>query len=291
MTPEELSKKIRRLEIRTRREVTAALAGDYKSAFRGSGMEFDEVREYQPGDEVRQIDWNVTARQGRPFVKRFQEERELTVFLAVDVSASMRAAAGGAVSCADLAAELCATLAFSAVKSNDKAGLLLYSDRVERFLPPRKGAPHAMRILHDVLGCQPSGRGTGLGAALEQIGRVLRHRAVVFILSDFLGGGDYDQALRRIALRHDVIALALDAAEEGRLPEEGLVEFEDAESGERVLVDCASPAVRRAYAAAVLRRRADLDLRLRRLGTTSLHLTAGADFLPTLAAFLRHRHG
>ncbi len=286
MTPEELSKKIRRLEIRTRREVTEALAGDYKSAFRGSGMEFDEVREYQPGDEVRQIDWNVTARQGRPFVKRFQEERELTVFLAVDVSASMRAAA-----CAELASELTATLAFSAVKSNDKAGLLLYSDRVERFLPPRKGAPHAMRILHDVLGCQPAARGTGLGAALEQIGRVLRHRAVVFILSDFLGGGDYDQTLRRLALRHDVIALVLDDADEGRLPAEGLVEFEDAESGERRLVDCSSPAVRRAYAAAVLRRRADLDLRLRRLGADFLHLTTGSDYLPTLAAYLRHRHG
>ena len=290
MTPEELSKKIRRLEIRTRREVTEALAGDYKSAFRGSGMEFDEVREYQPGDEVRQIDWNVTARQGRPFVKRFQEERELTVFLAVDVSASMRTGQGAA-SCADLAAELTATLAFSAVKSNDKAGLLLYSDRVERFLPPRKGAPHAMRILHDALGCQPAGRGTGLGAALEQIGRVLRHRAVVFILSDFLGGGDYDQALRRLALRHDVIALALDAADEGRLPEEGLVEFEDAESGERRLVDCSSPAVRRAYAAAALSRRTELDLRLRRAGAGILHLTAGSDFLPALAAYLRHRHG
>ena len=288
LTPAEISKKIRRIELMTRKTVTEALAGDYKSAFRGSGMEFDEVREYQAGDDVRSIDWNVTARQGRPFIKRFHEERELTVFLAVDLSASGRFG-GGDESKKDLAAQVGATLAFSAIKSNDKVGLLLFTDRVELFIPPAKGTTHAMRLLREILGFQPQGRGTAIGPALDFLGRVLRKRAVVFLLSDFIGDEDFDQALRRTAHRHDLVALSLTDPTEAQLPDAGVVEVEDAESGERMLVDTGSAAVRRAYGAHFAEEAARLQQRLQRSGVDTLNLTVGEDFAKPLTAFMRRR--
>ena len=288
MLPSELAKKIRQLEIRTRKEVTDVLAGDYKSAFRGAGMEFDEVREYLPGDDVRSIDWNVTARQGRPFIKRFQEERELTVFFAVDLSASGFYGAGQ-TSKNDLAAELCATLAFSAVKSNDKVGLLLFTDRTELFIPPVKGTARAMRVVREVLGFRPQGTGTDLAGAVNFLARVLKKRAVVFLISDFIGGGEYDKPLRLLAQRHDVVALQLTDETELTLSNDGLVEMQDAETGEVVLVDTASRAVRDAFAAEAARRQALLTTRLRRLGVDQLALAAGRDFVHDLSAFLKRR--
>ena len=288
MLPSELAKKIRQLEIRTRKEVTDVLAGDYKSAFRGAGMEFDEVREYLPGDDVRSIDWNVTARQGRPFIKRFQEERELTVFFAVDLSASGFYGAGQ-TSKNDLAAELCATLAFSAVKSNDKVGLLLFTDRTELFIPPVKGTARAMRVVREVLGFRPQGTGPALAGAVNFLARVLKKRAVVFLISDFIGGGEYDKPLRLLAQRHDVVALQLTDETELTLPNDGLVEMQDAETGEVVLVDTASRAVRDAFAAEAARRQALLTTRLRRLGVDQLALAAGRDFVHDLSAFLKRR--
>ncbi len=290
MLPAELAKKIRQLEIRTRKEVTDILAGDYKSAFRGTGMEFDEVREYTPGDEVRSIDWNVTARQGRPFIKRFQEERELTVFFAVDLSASGCYGAGG-TSKNELAAELCAILSLAAVKNNDKVGLMLFTDRTELFIPPAKGVTHAMRIVREVLGYQPVGRGTDLAGAAGYLARALKKRAVVFFISDFLQGGNYDQELQHLARRHDLVALALDDAAELTLPDAGLVEVMDAESGRRVLVDTGSAAVRRAYETAIRNRIAASTARLRRLGVEQLRLAAGTEYVGALAAFLRRRTG
>ena len=288
MLPSELAKRIRQLEIRTRKEVTDVLAGDYKSAFRGAGMEFDEVREYLPGDDVRSIDWNVTARQGRPFIKRFQEERELTVFFAVDLSASGYYGAGKS-SKNDLAAELCATLAFSAVKNNDKVGLLLFTDRTELFIPPVKGTTRAMRVIREVLGFRPQGTGTDLAGAVNFLARVLKKRAVVFLISDFIGGGDYDKPLQLLARRHDVVALQLTDDSEMALPNAGLIEMQDAETGETILVDTASRAVRDAFAADSARRQALLTSRLQRLGVDQLPLATGHDFIRDLSAFLKRR--
>lgn len=288
MLPSELSSKIRQIEIRTRKTVTDVLAGEYKSAFKGSGMEFDEVREYTPGDEVRTIDWNVTARQGRPFVKRYQEERELTVFFAVDLSASGRYGTGTA-SKNDLAAELCATLAFSAVKSNDKAGLLLFTDRIELFIPPAKGATHAMRLIREVLGFTPKGRGTDIAGALDYLAKVLRKRAVVFLISDFIQGGDYDQQLQRLSRRHDLVSLSISDAGESCLEDVGLIEVADAETGEQLLIDTGSAAVRAAYAESAAARLAALNNRFKRLGVDQLHLETGREYLHELSLFLRRR--
>ena len=288
MLPSELAKRIRQLEIRTRKEVTDVMAGDYKSAFRGAGMEFDEEREYLPGDDVRSIDWNVTARQGRPFIKRFQEERELTVFFAVDLSASGYYGAGKS-SKNDLAAELCATLAFSAVKNNDKVGLLLFTDRTELFIPPVKGTTRAMRVIREVLGFRPQGTGTDLAGAVNFLARVLKKRAVVFLISDFIGGGDYDKPLQLLARRHDVVALQLTDDSEMTLPNAGLVEMQDAETGETILVDTASRAVRDAFAADSARRQALLTSRLQRLGVDQLPLATGHDYIRDLSAFLKRR--
>ena len=288
MLPSELAKRIRQLEIRTRKEVTDVMAGDYKSAFRGAGMEFDEVREYLPGDDVRSIDWNVTARQGRPFIKRFQEERELTVFFAVDLSASGYYGAGKS-SKNDLAAELCATLAFSAVKNNDKVGLLLFTDRTELFIPPVKGTTRAMRVIREVLGFRPQGTGTDLAGAVNFLARVLKKRAVVFLISDFIGGGDYDKPLQLLAQRHDVVALQLTDDSEMTFPNAGLIEMQDAETGETILVDTASRAVRDAFAADSARRQALLTSRLQRLGVDQLPLATGHDYIRDLSAFLKRR--
>ena len=288
MELQELTKKLRRLEIRSRRDATDVLAGEFKSAFRGAGMEFDEVREYLPGDDVRSIDWNVTARQGRPFIKRFQEERELTVFFVVDCSASGRFG-GTAATLNDLAAELCATLAFSAVKSNDKVGLLLFSDRIERFIPPAKGATHAMRMIREVLGCTPEGEGTDLPNALNFLARALKKRAVVFVLSDFFGCGEFERPMQMLAQKHDVVVLPLRDPSLETLPNAGLLEIADAESGDHFLVDTSCAAVRQAYAERMRKRNDLLVSRLKRLGVDQLPLSLGDECTREVAAFLKRR--
>ena len=287
MIPKELAKKIRYIQIRTSKTVNDVMAGEYKSAFRGAGMEFDEVREYQPGDEVRSIDWNVTARQGRPFVKRFHEERELTVLFVVDLSAS--GLFGSSLrSKNDLAAELCALLSFSAVKSNDKVGLILFTDRIERFIPPAKGITHAMRIIREVLGFVPNGKETNIPDALDFLGKVIRKRAVVFLISDFLSE-NFEKPLRMLSRRHDLIAVSISDAREQSLPDVGLLELEDAETGECLLIDTGSMQVRKDYAKLAEQQQNGLRSAFRSMGIDQLDLRTDQDYQNALATFFRRR--
>ena len=241
---------MRQLEIRTRRLVNDTLAGEYHSVFKGRGMDFDEVREYVPGDEVRTIDWNVTARAGRPFVKKFTEERELTILLLVDVSASGNFGSA-AQSKRELAAELASVLAFSAIRNSDKVGLILFTDRIEQYIPPKKGRRHVLRVVREILFYQPRGRGTDTVKALDFANHILHRRAIAFLISDFQSPGDPDQALadlrramRQTNRRHDLVALHIQDAREKSLPDVGVLAIEDAETGEVVELDTADPEVR-----------------------------------------------
>ena len=235
LTAQEILKKVRRIEIRTNRLVNESLAGEYHSVFKGRGMEFDEVREYTPGDDIRTIDWNVTSRMGHPYVKKFVEERELTVMLLVDASASGDFGTVGSTKRA-MAAEVCALLAFSAIRNNDRVGLLIFTDREERYVPPRKGRNHVLRVIREVLTFQPVGKRTDLALALESLARGIRRRSVAFVVSDFLGP-EFERELRLANRKHDLIALALSDPRELELPAVGLLELEDAETGRRILVD------------------------------------------------------
>src|SRR2546426_12701490 len=231
MIPKEILKKVRQIEIRTNREVTDVLGGQYHSVFKGRGMEFEEVREYLPGDEIRSIDWNVTARFDHPFIKKFKEERELTVMLVVDVSASGQF---GSVRQRknELAAELAAVLAFSAIRNNDKVGVILFTDRVEKYIAQKKGRRHVLRVIREILAFEPEGKGTNLRLALDYLNRVQRRRAVCFLISDFQDE-EFRKSLRVAGKRHDVVALSLRDPREEELPAVGLVELRDAETGER----------------------------------------------------------
>src|ERR1700675_4289305 len=235
MKTSEILKKIRILEIKTKGLVETAFAGDYHSVFKGRGMNFEDVREYQPGDEIRAIDWNVTARLGTAFVKKFTEERELTVVLVVDVSASGNF---GSVSQSkrELAAEVACVLAFSAIRNNDKVGLLLFSDRVELFIPPKKGRSHTLRIIREILFFEPAGRGTAPGLALDYLNKVVTRRAVVFFISDFQTG-DFSRELSVSGRRHDFIAVHVQDQREEVLPNVGIITLEDAETGEQIEIN------------------------------------------------------
>src|SRR6516225_7269677 len=253
MLPREVLRQIRRLQLKARRAVEDLLGGEYHSVFKGTGIAFEEVREYQPGDDIRTIDWNVTARMGHPFIKRFVEERELTVMLAVDCSGSHQFGTQLQQK-REVAAELAAILAFSAIRNNDKVGLIEFTDRVERFVPPRKGTRHVLRLIRDVLFFQPTHRGTALGEGLDYLNRLLHRRSIVFLFSDFLDQG-YERALKRTARHHDLIAVRISDPREEQLPAVGLLELEDAETGKRLLVDAGSGRVRDAFAVAVRQRR------------------------------------
>lgn len=245
MLPREILRQVRRLQLKARRAVEDLLGGEYHSVFRGAGIAFEEVRAYQPGDDVRTIDWNVTARMGQPFVKRYIEERERTVVLAMDVSGSL-AFSTARQSKREVAAELAALLAFSATSNNDRVGLMQFTDRIEHYLPPGKGARHVLRLIRDVLFYEPTRRGTALGSGLDHLNRVLRRRAIVFLFSDFLDL-EYERAFRRTARRHDLIAVRLVDSREEQLPDVGLIELEDSETGQRLLVDTSSGALRQGY--------------------------------------------
>jgi uncharacterized protein (DUF58 family) len=279
-------RKVRRLEIRTRRLVDESLAGSYHSMFRGRGMEFAEVREYTPGDDVRTIDWNVSARMGHPFVKKFTEERELTVVLVVDASGSEGFGTGTATKIA-LSAELAALLAFSAIRNNDRVGLLLFTDRVERFLPPRRGREHALRVVREVLAAEPAGRGTRIGQALEYL-HVLRKRAVVFLISDFQDA-DYERTMRAVARRHDLVAICVTDPRETALPEVGLVAVVDPETGATGLIDAGSSAFRRAYARVAEELRTELRSTMRRARVDLLELSTAEPYEVPLVKFFRER--
>jgi len=287
--------RMRQLEIRTRRMVNDGLAGAYHSVFKGRGMDFDEVREYSPGDEVRTIDWNVTARAGRPFVKKFTEERELTIFLVVDISASGNFGSD-TLSKRDLAAELAGVLAFSAIRNSDKVGLLLYSDRVERFIPPNKGRRHVLRVVRDALYHVAEGSGTDTVKALDVANRVLHRRAVVFLISDFESPGEPSRvrtelrrALRQTHRRHDLIAVQIADPRERELPNVGIVALEDAETGEVVEIDTGSAAVRRRFAAAALEREVRWQSDCRAEGVDTLKLRTDRAYLPALQRLFKNR--
>jgi uncharacterized protein (DUF58 family) len=286
---------MRQLEIRTRRMVNDTMAGAYHSVFKGRGMDFDEVREYTPGDEVRTIDWNVTARAGRTFVKKFTEERELTLFLVVDISASGNFGSS-ALAKRDLAAELASVLAFSAIRNSDKVGLLLYTDRIERYLPPKKGRRHVLRVVRDILYHEPRGIGTDTVKVLDVVNHVLHRRAVVFLISDFETGGDPHLAraqLRRAARqtnrRHDLIAVHIEDPREKELPDVGIVALEDAETGEIIEVDTSRAAVRKHFKALALERALRLRGDLRGEGIDTLQLQTDLPYIPALQRFFKSR--
>ena len=246
MLPADVLRQVRRLHLRARRVVQTVLGGEYHSAFKGAGLSFEEVREYQPGDDVRSIDWNVTARMGQAYIKRFVEERELTMILAVDVSASQRLGTKLHTKRA-AAAELAALLALCAVSNNDRVGLIGFSDRVERFVPPNKGPRHVLRLLRDILAFEPERPGTDLTVALDYLNKVQRRRAIVFLLSDFLTGG-FENAFRRAARKHDLIAVRTTDPCEEAWPAVGLVRLEDAETGQQHTIDTSSRAFREGFA-------------------------------------------
>ncbi|HEV7357314.1 MAG TPA: DUF58 domain-containing protein [Steroidobacteraceae bacterium] len=286
---------MRQLEIRTRRMVNDSLAGSYHSVFKGRGMDFDEVREYSAGDEVRTIDWNVTARAGRPFVKKFTEERELTIFLLVDISASGNFGSGS-MSKRDLAAELASVLAFSAIRNSDKVGLLLYSDQIERYLPPKKGRRHVLRVVRDILYHTPESVGTDTVKALDVANRLLHRRAVVFLISDFETSKnaaamrvELRRAMRRTNRRHDLIAVQVEDPRERELPDVGIVALEDAESGEVIEVDTASAAVRKRFKELSLARGLQLVSDFRAEGIDTLQLRTDAPYIPALQRFFKTR--
>ena len=286
---------MRQLEIRTRRLVNDSLAGAYHSVFKGRGMDFDEVREYSPGDEVRTIDWNVTARAGRTFIKKFTEERELTIFLLVDISASGNFGSG-ALSKRDLAAELASVLAFSAIRNSDKVGLLLYTDRVERYLPPKKGRRHVLRVVRDILYHEPEGTGTDTVKALDVVNHVLHRRAIVFLISDFESPKDeataraeLRRAMRQTNRRHDLIAVHVEDRREKELPNVGMVALEDAETGEIVELDTASPRVRERFKQQSLERARRLVSDFRSEGVDTLQLQTDSAYMPALQRFFKTR--
>lgn len=288
MIPKELIKKIRQIQIYTSRMVNASFAGQYESVFKGRGMQFDEVREYTPGDDVRSIDWNVTARTGKPYVKRFVEEREMTVLFAVDLSAS---GDFGTVNKAknELAAEFCAVLSFAAAKNNDKVGLLIFTDRIELYIPPKKGSSHVLRLIRELLYFKmPSGK-TNIGQALEYIARVTRKKATVFLVSDFIET-DFKTPLSLLNKRHDVIAVSVRDRAEVTLPGAGLIEFADAETGEVILVDTSSRKFRNQYAHRTSDRFDRLKNLLRTINVDCINISTDKPYLQDLIAFFRMRH-
>ena len=287
MIPKEVLKKVRQIEIRTSRMVNSVFGGEYHSVFKGQGMEFQEVREYSAGDDVRAIDWNVTARSGDLFVKKFTEERELTVMLLVDISASQFFGSTPRFK-KDLAAELAAVLAFAAIRNNDRVGLVLFTDQVELYLPPRKGTSHVLRVISAVLSFPPRSRGTKLAPALEFLNRVAHRRAVAFLISDFLDSG-FERPLRVTARRHDLISVVIGDRRERDWPAVGLVDWTDAETGERRLADTSSAGVRRALAEAWDGRRRRLLETLKSSRSDAVEILAGEPYERQLITFFKLR--
>jgi len=285
--PREILKKVRRLEITTRGLVNEVFSGEYHSVFKGRGVNFAEVREYQYGDDVRSIDWNVTARAGSPYVKVNEEERELTVMLVVDVSASGDFGTRERMK-AEIAVEICALLAFSAINNNDKVGLIIFSDRIEKFVPPRKGRRHVLRVLRELLYDEPQGRKTSIDVALQYLTRIVRRRAVVFLVSDFLAEG-YEKALAVAGRRHDVVAIRVADPREVAIPPVGFVEFEDAESGEHLLVNTSDTRFREAMEAEARRASASLDRTFRSTRVDTIQVATDEPYFEPLMRFFRAR--
>jgi len=288
MIPKELFKRIRQIEIRTKGLVSNIFGGEYHSAFKGTGMDFAEVRPYQFGDDVRNIDWNVSARYPETFIKVFEEEREQTVILAVDVSGSEDFASASAFK-REIAAEICAVVAFSAIQNNDKVGLLLFSDEIELFVPPKKGRKHVLRLIRDLFAHEQQSTGTDLKVALNHLVHVLHRRSIVMLMSDFMDDG-FEPALRAVARRHDTIAVHLTDPVESELPEVGLMEVTDAETGERILIDTSDVTVRNLYEEEARSREAALTKMFRRLRVDAIRIITDDGYVDPLIRFFRQRN-
>ena len=296
MLPQELIKKVRQIQIYTSRAVNASFAGQYESVFKGRGMQFDEVREYMPGDDIRTIDWNVTARTGKPYIKRFVEEREMTVIFAVDLSAS------GKFGTLDktknqLAAEFCGVLAFAAAKNNDKVGLLIFTDQIELFIPPKKGSRHILRLIRELLYFQTHKKETNIPVALDYLARVIRKKATVFIVSDFIEAGstsspqaDIKKNLSLLNKRHDCIAVPVSDPAEMSLPKVGIIEFTDAETGEIITIDTSSGAFRNKYEGTSSQRFSQLKSMLRSINIDTISISTGKPYINDLIQFFHQRH-
>jgi uncharacterized protein (DUF58 family) len=287
MIPKEILKKVRYIEIQTRGIVNDVFSGQYHSVFKGRGMDFAEVREYQYGDDIRTIDWNVSARAGKPYVKVFEEERELTVMLLVDVSSSAEFGTQNRIK-GELAVELCAVLAFSAIKNNDKVGLIIFTDRIEKYLPPKKGKSHVLRVLRELLYFKPEGKKTNISAALEFLSRVLRKRATVFLVSDFISE-TYEKALQVANKRHDIVAMTIIDPREQKMPDVGLIEFEDAETGETVVVDTADSAVMSLFSYKTNEERQKREKLFNSMNIDHIDIYTNKSYVEPLIAFFRTR--
>lgn len=288
MLSPELVKKIQQIQIFTSRMVNASFAGQYESVFKGRGMQFEEVREYTPGDDVRTIDWNVTARAGKPYIKRFVEEREMTLMLLADMSAS------GAFGTREklkneLAAEFCAVLAFAAIRNNDKVGLMLFTDQVELYIPPKKGTSHVLRLIRELLCFKIADKKTNIPLALDYLAKVIRKRATVFLVSDFIAD-NFSRPLSLVNKRHDVIAVRIQDPAELKMPRVGLVEFKDAETGQTQLIDSSSTAFRRIYERENLRRQEELAQLFRSIDVDSVAIETNRPYIHDLVKFFHMRH-
>ena len=285
--PPEILRQVKLIELRTRGLVNSLFTGEYHSVFKGQGMEFAEVREYQPGDEVRSIDWNVTARMRRPFVKRYVEERELTVMLVVDLSGSERFGTQGRFK-SELASELGAVLGMSAIRNNDRVGAMLFTDRIEHVLPPKKGRRHALRLIRDLLAFEPSGSKTDVSGAMQYLARMLRQHTIIFIISDFLDA-EIERPLKRLAQRHDVVAITVEDPSERVLPDIGLVRFVDPESGATIDVDTSDSRVRSQFAKATEEEMQARQRLLRRLAIDEIVVRTDGGYVEPLLKFFRNR--
>jgi uncharacterized protein (DUF58 family) len=287
MIPKEILKKVKRIEISTRGLVNEVFSGEYHSVFKGRGMEFAEVREYQIGDDIRNIDWNVFARSGSPYVKVFDEERELTVMLMVDVSASGNFGTASQLK-GEVAAELCAVLAFSAIKNNDKVGLMIFSDKIEKFIPPRKGKQHVLRVIREILYFKPEDAKTDLSIALEYLNRVIKRRSIVFIISDFLTE-NYEKALQVANKKHDIISIDIIDPREVEMPNVGFLELEDAETGETVLIDTGSTEIRETFFSESQEERDKREKFFKSIGVDNINILTDRSYVEPITKFFRMR--
>jgi uncharacterized protein (DUF58 family) len=292
--PREILKQVREIELRTRGLVDAIFGGEYHSVFRGQGMEFAEVRDYQLGDDIRHIDWNVTARMAHPYVKKHVEERELTVLLAVDLSGSEQFGTRTRFK-AEAAAEVAAVLALSAVRNNDRVGLIIFTDRVEHVVPPKKGRRHVLRLIRDVLAWVPDGRGTDIAGALDYAARLLSHRGIIFIMSDFIPAADarpaeaWEKTLRTVARRHDVVAVSISDVADTVLPDAGLLVLTDPETGREVAVDTSRDMLRGEFERAVVEEQGEVRRLFRRLGVDEIEVRTDSSAVRPLLDFFRRR--
>lgn len=287
MISSDVLKKVRRIEIYTRNLVNSVFSGEYHSVFKGRGIEFSEVRSYVPGDDIRFIDWNVTARTGAPHVKIFNEERELTIMLLVDASSSGEFGTARQMK-REVATELCALLAMSAIKNNDRVGLIMFTDTVEKHIPPKKGRKHVLRVIRELLTTEPTGKGTDMAAGLEYAAKVMKRKCVIFLISDFLSG-DYEKALKVAAKKHDVIPITISDPREMEFPNMGIVNLEDAETGERILVDTSDSKVRAAFAKQAKEKLKARETLFKKIDIETIPVTTGKPYTPELVKYFRKR--